>query len=68
MEATMADNDNDNDAIHAAMTAALVILQEHVGQDDGGMASMYWDDDWNGIEEVFRDYLKAEREFLADEP
>lgn len=64
----MADNDNDNDAIHAAMTAALVVLQEHVGQTDGGFAAHFWDDTWNGLAEVFHEYIKAEREFLADEP
>jgi hypothetical protein len=59
--------DTDDEAIHAAMTEALIVLQDHVGQTDGGMASMYWDDDWNGIGPQFRKYLQAERDWAEED-
>ena len=57
----------DADAIDEALNAALVVLQEHLGQTDGGYAAHYW---MGEQQEAFRllmqPYLDSERKYKRE--
>ena len=61
--ATQRKTKTDESAIHDAMTAALIVLQDHLGVTDGGIASTFWDEQWNGVQAEFQQYLNFERSF-----
>ena len=58
---------SDEYAVYDACNAAIRVCQEHLGQTDGGFASLHFDDTFNGISIILQDYIEAELGFHADE-